>query len=373
MPIPQADLFAQHDGLRSEIDAAIRRVIDTSAFIRGPEVAAFEKEFAAYCELPHVVGVGNGTDALALALRVLDIGPGDAVATVPFTFAATAEAICHVGATPVFVDIEPQTFTIDPGALERVGRSYPRLRAVIAVHLYGQPAAMDEINAWAERSGALVIEDAAQAHGARYKGKRVGGLGRLGCFSFYPGKNLGALGDAGAVTTHDAPLAERLRLLRDHGQPRKYTHDVVGFNSRLDGLQAAVLRVKLAHLEHWNTRRKSLARLYRNALTGIDGITIPEPAADREHVYHLFVIRCTDRDGLQSHLQAAGISTGIHYPIPLHLQPAFGFMAHRAGDFPVAEECGREVLALPLYPEMSEEAVGQVCVAIRQWAQRPRR
>jgi len=370
MRIPHADLRAQHEALRADIEAAIQRVVDSSAFVRGPEVEAFEREFAAFCDVAHAVGVGNGTDALALALRAVGIGPGDAVVTVPFTFAATVEAICHVGAQPVLADIEPRTLTIDPEALERAGRVQPRLRAVIPVHLYGQPAAMDDVNACAAGLHAAVIEDAAQAHGARYKGQRVGGLGRLGCFSFYPGKNLGALGDAGAVTTQEAPLAERLRLLRDHGQPRKYTHDVVGFNSRLDGLQAAVLRVKLAHLERWNARRKNLASLYREALAGISGITVPEPAVEREHVYHLFVIRCTDRDGLQAHLQAAGIAAAIHYPVPLHLQPAFAFLGYGAGDFPVAEQCAREVLALPLYPEMSEEAVGQVCVAIREWAQR---
>lgn len=370
MHIPQADLFTQHEGIRAEIEAAIRRVIESSAFIRGPEVAAFQEEFAAYCEVPHAVGVGNGTDALALALRVLDIGPGDEVATVPFTFAGTLEAICHVGAKPVLVDIEPRTFTMDAEALERVVRSHPRLRAVLPVHLYGQPASMDAIHACARQIGAAVIEDAAQAHGARYKRVRVGGLGRLGCFSFYPGKNLGALGDAGAVTTGDAALAERIALLRDHGQPRKYTHELVGFNSRLDGLQAAVLRVKLRHLERWNARRRALAGLYRRALAGLPGIEVSEPAAEREHVYHLFIIRCADREGLQAYLAEREIATAIHYPIPLHLQTAFAFLGHRAGDFPCAETCAREVLALPLYAEMSEEAVAQVCTAVREWAER---
>jgi dTDP-4-amino-4,6-dideoxygalactose transaminase len=369
MRIPQADLFAQHQALRAEIDSAIDRVLTSSAFVRGPELTAFEKEFAAYCEVPHAVGVGNGTDALALALRALGVGPGDEVATVPFTFAATVEAIYHVGAKPVLVDIEPRTFTMDPEALARVAAACTRLRAVIPVHLYGQPAAMDEINACAKDVGAAVIEDAAQAHGARYKGRRVGSLGTLGCFSFYPGKNLGALGDAGAVTSGDAQLAERVRLLRDHGQPRKYTHDMPGFNSRLDGLQAAILRVKLPHLERWNARRRALADLYRGALAAVPAIELPQPSAERESVYHLFVIRCRERDSLQAHLQAAEIATAIHYPIPLHLQPAFASLGYRAGDFPCAETCAREVLALPLYPEMSEEAAAYVCTSVRRWAQ----
>jgi len=368
MRIPQADLRAQNDTLRAEIDAAIGRVIDSSAFIRGPELVAFEQEFAAYCEVPHAIGVGNGTDALWLALRALGIGPGDEVATVPFTFAATVEAICHVGATPVLVDIEPSTFTMDPEALRRTIEKHPQLRAIIPVHLYGQPAAMDDILACAHSIGAAVIEDAAQAHGARYKGKRAGGIGTLGTFSFYPGKNLGALGDAGAVTTRDAQLAARISLLRDHGQPRKYTHDCIGFNSRLDGLQAAVLRVKLPHLERWNTRRRALAALYRRALTGLPGIEVPEPAAEREQVYHLFIIRCAARDDLQQYLTVQEIAAAIHYPIPLHLQPGFAFMGYRAGDFPQAEDCARKVLALPLYPEMSEEALAAVCGAVREWA-----
>ena len=370
MRIPQADLLAQHQALRAEIDSAIDRVITSSAFIRGPEVAAFEKEFAAYCEVPHAIGVGNGTDALALALRAVGVGPGDAVATVPFTFAATVEAIYHVGATPVLVDIEPRTCTMDPASLEHAVRDHPQLRAVIPVHLYGQPAAMDDISACAARIGAAVIEDAAQAHGARYRGVRVGGLGTLACFSFYPGKNLGALGDAGAVTTRDATLAATIALLRDHGQPRKYTHDRIGFNSRLDGLQAAVLRVKLPHLERWNARRRALAALYRRALAGVPRVEVLEPAAERESVYHLFVIRCTDRDGLQRHLQAQEIATAIHYPIPLHLQPAFTPLGYQPGDFPASETCAREVLALPLYPEMSEEAAAHVCTTIREWAAR---
>lgn len=366
MRIPAADLRAQHDALRHELRAAFDRVIDASAFIQGAEVEGFEREFAAMCGVPHAVGVSNGTDALAMALRVLGIGAGDLVAVPAFTFVATAEAVCHVGARPLFVDIDPVTFTLDPESLRRTLLQHP-VRAVIPVHLYGQPAAMDDITALARDSGAAVIEDAAQAHGSRYRGRRVGGLGRLGCFSFYPSKNLGALGDGGAVTTHDADLAARLRLLRDHGQTAKYTHGTVGYNARLDGLQAALLRVKLPHLDEWNARRQALAAAYHRGLAGIPGITRPETVSDREHVYHLFVVRCRERDGLRAHLSDRGIATGIHYPAPLHLQPAFASLGYRPGDLPASEAAAGEVLALPLYPELPDQAVAWVCDVVRAW------
>ena len=368
MRIPAADLRAQHDALRDDLRAAFDRVVDASSFIHGPEVEAFECEYAALCEVPHTVAVSNGTEALAMALRALEVGAGDLVAVPAFTFVATAEAVCHVGARPLFVDIDPMTFTIDPEALRRALRQHT-VRAVIPVHLYGPPAAMDDIAAVARDGGAEVVEDAAQAHGARYRGRRVGGLGRLACFSFYPSKNLGGLGDGGAVTTHDAELAARLRLLRDHGQTAKYTHGLIGYNARLDGLQAAFLRVKLPHLDGWNARRQALAAAYRRGLAGLPGIGLSEPAADREHVHHLFVIRCARRDALQAHLHANGIASGVHYPLPLHLQPAFAPLHHQAGDFPVAEAAAREVLALPLYPELTDDAVARVCGAIRAWTQ----
>jgi dTDP-4-amino-4,6-dideoxygalactose transaminase len=368
MRVPAASLRAQHDALRAELRAAFDRVVDASAFIHGAEVEAFEREFAAVCEVPHAVGVSNGTEALALALRALAVGEGDFVALPAFTFAATAEAVYHVGARPVLVDIDPATFTLDTEALRRTLQARP-VRAVIPVHLYGQPAAMDDITALAQECGAAVVEDAAQAHGARYRGRRVGGLGRLGCFSFYPSKNLGALGDAGAVTTHDAELATRLRLLRDHGQTTKYVHSIVGFNARLDGLQAALLRVKLPHLDQWNARRQALAAAYRRGLAGLPGITLPETAADREHVYHLFVVRCSERDALHEHLDHCGIATAVHYAAPLHLQPAFASLGYRAGDFPASEAAAHEVLALPLYPELTEEALTWVCDTIRSWTE----
>jgi dTDP-4-amino-4,6-dideoxygalactose transaminase len=366
MRIPAADLRAQHDALRYELRAAFERVIETSAFIHGPEVEAFEREFAAVCGVPHAVGVSNGTDALAMALRALGVGAGDLVAVPAFTFVATAEAVCHVGARPLFVDIDPASFTLDPEALRRTLRQHT-VRAVIPVHLYGQPAGMDDITALAQESGAAVIEDAAQAHGARYRGRRVGGLGRLGCFSFYPSKNLGALGDGGAVTTHDADLAARLRLLRDHGQTAKYTHGTVGYNARLDGLQAALLRVKLPHLDAWNTRRQAVAAAYHHGLAGLPGLTLPETVPDREHVYHLFVVRCRERDALRAHLSDCGIATGIHYPAPLHLQPAFASLGYHPGDLPASEAAAREVLALPLYPELTDAAVASVCDVVRAW------
>jgi dTDP-4-amino-4,6-dideoxygalactose transaminase len=368
MRIPAIDLHGQHERLREELVQTFTRVVASSAFINGPEVKAFEGEFAAYCEVGHAVGVGSGTDALALALRALGIGARDAVALPAFTFAATAEAVCHVGARPVLIDIEPQTFALDPECLHRAVRVHQgSLRAVIAVHLYGQPAPMDEIAAVAAEADLAIIEDAAQAHGARYRGRRVGGLGNAGCFSFYPTKNLGALGDAGAVTTNDGNIADRIAVLRDHGQNRKYVHDIVGFNSRLDALQAAALRVKLRHLDGWNARRQALAARYRAELAGVPEVAVPTPAADREHVYHLFVIRCRERDVLREHLEARGIASSVHYPLPLHFQPAFAHLGRR-GDLPVAEAAADEVLALPLYPELADDAVTEVCDAIREWA-----
>jgi dTDP-4-amino-4,6-dideoxygalactose transaminase len=371
MRIPAADLRAQHDALRDELMEAFQRVLHSSAFVLGPELEAFEREFAAYCEVAHALGVANGTDALALALRALGVGPGDSVALPALTFVGTAEAVCHVGARPLLVDIEPQTCTLDPAALrDTLQRHGAPVRAVIPVHLYGQAAAMDEIVAVAHGAGAAIVEDAAQAHGARYRGRRAGGLGVLGCFSFYPSKNLGALGDGGAITTNDAALATRVALLRDHGQPRKYVHDIVGFTSRLDGLQAAWLRVKLRRLEQWNARRRALARLYDSALRDVPGMRLPDSAPEREHVYHLYVIRCRERDALRAHLEACGIAAGLHYPRALHLQPAFAHLGYRAGDFPEAEAAAREVLALPLYPELNDAAAAEVGDAVHAWATR---
>lgn len=370
MRVPGADLRVQHRSLREELVQAFARVLDSAAFINGPDVAAFEREFAAYCEVRHAVGVGNGTDALALALRALGIGPQDLVVVPAFTFAATAEAVCHTGARPLLVDIEPQTFTLDPECLRRALRAHQgSVRAVIPVHLYGQPAAMDDIAAVAAESNVAIVEDAAQAHGARYRGRRVGGIGAAGCFSFYPTKNLGALGDAGAVSTNDDALAGRILSLRDHGQAQKYVHDVVGFNSRLDAVQAAALRVKLDHLDAWNARRQALAALYRARLSGVPEIELPVALADRTHVYHLFVVRCRARSALQAHLEARGIASAVHYPHPLHLQAAFAHVRADAGELPVAEAAAREVLALPLYPELTDETVVEISETIASWVE----
>lgn len=368
MRIPGADLRAQNLPLRDQLRAAFERLLDSGAFVLGPDVRAFEEAFAHYCDSQHCVGVANGTDALVLALRALEIGPGDAVVVPAFTFAATAEAVCLVGATPIFVDIDPLSFTLDPAALELVlWHQRTRVKAVLPVHLYGQVAAMDEIVLQSSAIGAAVVEDAAQAHGARYRGRRAGSLGTLACFSFYPTKNLGAAGDGGALTTRDSDLAARLHRLRDHGQSAKYEHAVVGYNSRLDSLQAAILLAKLEHLDDWNARRRAIAARYAAGLADLPWLQLPQVAPECEPVHHLYVVRCADRDGLQGHLAAAGIATSIHYPRALHQQPAFAEYAPAPGSLPQAEAAAREVLALPCYPELADASVDAVCDSVRAW------
>jgi dTDP-4-amino-4,6-dideoxygalactose transaminase len=362
-PLPLVDLRAQHEALRPALEAAFARVLDRGAFVLGEEVAAFEEEFAAYCGVAHAVAVNSGTSALHLALLAAGVGPGDEVVTVPFTFIATAAAIRYAGATPVFADIDPGTFTLDPARLEAA--ITPRTKAVLPVHLYGQTADMDAIGALATGHGLAVIEDAAQAHGAEQGGRRAGALGALGCFSFYPTKNLGALGEGGIVTTDDAQRARALRLLRDWGQERKYEHRVPGFNARMEGLQGAVLRVKLGHLEAWTEARRAHAAAYGKALEGC-GVVLPVERPGRRHVYHVYTVRAGARARLREGLAARGIATGIHYPIPLHLQPALADLGHRPGDFPAAEAAAREVLSLPLYPELPEGAPERVAAAIRE-------
>jgi len=375
--LPLVDLKAQYLAIKVEIDAAIQRILESTAFINGPDVSAFEAEFAQFCGVSYAIGVASGTAALQLALTAFEIGPGDEVITVAHTFCATAEAIVHVGARPVFVDIDPQTYTIDPDALQKA--ITPKTRAIIPVHLYGMPADMDAINAIAQARGLVVIEDAAQAHGAQYRGRIVGSLGHAACFSFYPGKNLGAYGDAGAVTTNDPEIAQRLFALRDHGRMRqangkaaKYEHTIIGFGERLDTLQAAILRVKLRHLPEWTTRRQYLAGIYHRLLANLPSIGLPHVPDDRTSVYHLFVVRTPNRDILRSSLLEQGIETGIHYPIPLHLQGAFSYLGHTAGDLPHTERAAAEVLSLPLFPEMGDgdcSAVAQAieaCLAGRQ-------
>lgn len=367
--IPLVDLKAQYQLIKPEVDAALQSVLDSTAFINGPAVSEFEQAFADFCQARYAIGVASGTAALQLVLKALGIGSGDEVITVAHTFCATAEAIELVGARPVFVDIDPKTHTLDPNLLERAITL--RTRAVIPVHLYGLPADMDAINAIASRHNLYVIEDAAQAHGARYKGRRVGSLGHVACFSFYPSKNLGAYGDAGAVTTNDLELAQRILALRDHGRVvgangkrAKYEHDLVGYSERLDTLQAAVLRAKLNHLPAWTQARRRIAQTYKQALAHCSALTLPYEPDGYEGVYHLFVIRTAERDALRQHLLENGIETGIHYPIPLHLQRAFAHLGYQLGDLPHTERAAREILSLPIYPELSAADQQRVIEAV---------
>jgi len=359
--IPLTDLRVQYATIRTEIDAAVAGVLGGGVFVGGDEIHLFEREFAAYCGVRGAVGVGSGTDALTLALRALGVGAGDDVITVAHTFAATAEAIVAAGACPVFVDVRDDTLLIDGEQVERAVT--PRTKAVIPVHLYGHVCDMDAIGEVARRRGLIVIEDAAQAHGARWKGRRVGGLGRVGCFSFFPAKNLGACGDAGAVVSDDEAVLARVRMLADHGRTEKNRHEAVGVNSRLDALQASILRVKLRHLDRWNEARRSAAVRYRELLTDI-GLVLPQGAAGSEPVWHLFVIRTPGRDDLRRRLHASGIETGIHYPVPLHLQPAFSHLGGGEGSLPVSEAAARSILSLPLFPEITDEQLRLVRDAI---------
>jgi dTDP-4-amino-4,6-dideoxygalactose transaminase len=365
MPVPFVDLQAQYRSIKSEVDAAIGRVLDSSAFILGPEVEAFERAFAAYVGARHCVGVSNGTAAIQLALTACGVGAGDEVIVPANTFFATAEAVSTAGATPAFVDCDPASSNINANRIEAA--ITPRTRAVIPVHLYGQPAELDAVFEIADRHHLIVIEDAAQAHGARYRGRRVGSLGRAGCFSFYPGKNLGAYGEGGAVVTGDAEVERRVRMLRDHGSERKYRHEMVGYNFRLEGIQGAVLGVKLKHLDEWNERRRAHAALYRKLLAPLEdacALKLPSESTDAEHVYHLFVIESAVRDSLQRYLSASGVSTGIHYPVPIHMQPAYASHGHKEGDFPVAESQSRRVLSLPMFAELTERQIKYVADAI---------
>ena len=357
MRIPLVDLKAQYLSIKGEIDAAIADVIDHTIFVGGEQVRRFEEEFAAFCGVKHAVGVGNGTDALELALLACGIGVGDEVITVAHTFAATVEAIVFRGARPVLVDIDARTYNIDVSKIEACITE--RTKAIMPVHLYGQPADMDPILDLARQYGLMVIEDAAQAHGAKYKGRVVGSLGDVACYSFYPAKNLGAYGDAGAVVTNSEEIASKVAVIRDHGAPNKYVHEVVGCNSRLDALQAAVLRVKLRHLHEWNAARLERVEWYNRLLADIDVVTPYEPTW-AESVYHLYVVRVARRDLVRSRLAEDGIATGIHYPIPLHLQPAFRYLGYQEADFENAEACAQEVLSLPMYAELTEEQVRQI-------------
>jgi len=362
--IPFIDLWSQHLPLMSEFSQAIQEVIESSAFAGGPFVAAFEKDFAAYCDVPYAIGVGSGTEALWLSLLACGVGTGDEVITVPSTFMATAEAITYCGARPVFVDVDEQTYTMNPDALKHA--LTPKTKAIIPVHLFGQPSDMDPIMEFGCKHGLYIIEDACQAHGATYKGKRVGTFGDTACFSFYPGKNLGAFGEAGAIVTSSAELDEKIKILRDHGQQRKYFHSVVGWNCRMDGIQGAVLRIKLRQLEAANQRRRSHAAQYDVGLRECDGVITPVQASYARHVYHIYAIRVSDRDETIKCLADQGIATGVHYPVPVHLQEAYQALGYAPGAFPIAERCAAEFLSLPMYPELTHSQVEQVIQGVKE-------
>ncbi len=355
MNVPLLDLKIQYQSIRTEVEKAIQGVMEQTAFAAGPYVAAFEKAFAGFCGSRYAVGVGSGTEALWMALLAMGISPGDEVITVPNTFIATAEAIVFCGARPVFVDVDERTYTMNPGLIEEAVT--PRTRALIPVHLFGQTADMDPIMEIAAKHGLWVIEDACQAHGATYKGKTAGSIGHAGCFSFYPGKNLGAYGEAGAVVTDDPELAEKMRWFLDHGQRKKYHHELIGWNGRMDGLQGAVLGVKLKYLRAWNAARREKARLYGRLLAGADGLVLPREAPYGEHVYHIFAVRSGGRDRLISRLAEKGVTCGIHYPLPIHLQRAFNSLGLKKGSFPIAERCAEELISLPMYPELRPEQI----------------
>jgi dTDP-4-amino-4,6-dideoxygalactose transaminase len=365
MKIPLVDLQAQYQTIRAEVTAAVTKVMDQGDFILGSAVHEFEKSFADYIGTRHCLGVASGLDALALALRALGVGPGDEVICPANTFIATVLPVSQLGAKPVLVDVVPGTFNMDPSQLEKVRTC--RTRAVIPVHLCGQPADMDTILAFAARHKLAVVEDACQAHGARYRGRRCGSLGDIGCFSFYPGKNLGAYGDGGAVTTNNPELARKIELLRNYGQEVKYKHVVKGVNSRLDTMQAAVLNVKLKHLDDWNRGRARNARLYEKHLAGIPSITVPTFDHDVEfaHVFHLFMIRCSRRDELLAFLKDRQVFCGIHYPTPIHLLDAYQDLGYTRGDFPETEKAAGTILSLPLYAELTEEQVRYVSDGVR--------
>ena len=391
--IPFLDLITPHHQLEEELVAVFRNVLNTAGFIGGPMVEGFEKEFAQFCDVPFCVGVGSGTDAVRFSLMAAGVGTGDIVITVPNTFIATTEAISQAGAQPKFVDIDPRTYNMDPARLQeflenecKINRktgalehreTRQRIAAIIPVHLYGQMADMDAIMEQAERFGLLVIEDACQAHGAMYLSKRdgrwhkAGSMGIAAAFSFYPGKNLGACGEAGAVTTSDEAFAARVRMIRDHGQAKKYYHDMEGYNGRLDAIQAGILRVKLQHLNKWNDQRRERAKDYEKLFAAACyRVSIPyEPSWSRA-VFHLYVVPTPDRDGLMAHLKTAGIGTGIHYPIPLHLQKAYAHLGYAPGDFPVAEKTAAEIVSLPMFPQLTLEQQARVVAEVARFTAR---
>jgi dTDP-4-amino-4,6-dideoxygalactose transaminase len=365
--VPYLDLKAQYRSIKSEIDEAIARVLESCQFVLGPEVAAFENEFAAYCATTDCIAVNSGTSALHLALLAAGVGPGDEVITVPFTFVASVATILYTGAKPVLVDIEPRTFNMNPAAIQAA--ISPRTKAIMPVHLYGHPADMDFIMDVARKLGLIVIEDAAQAHGARYKGRPVGSIGDIACFSFYPAKNLGAYGEGGAVTTSNPAYAEKIRSLRDWGQDRKYHHVLHGYNYRLQAIQGAILRVKLRHLETWTEARRRIVEKYGDLLADAD-VVLPVEMEWARHVYHLFTVRSKNRDATQAALLNQGIQTGVHYSTPVHLQPAYQDLGYGLGSLPESEKAAKEVLSLPMYPELTDAQLETVAEALTACARR---
>ncbi len=366
--VPFMDLNRIHAPIKDEILSRIGTIIDRSGFILGSEVEAFEKDFAAYVGSSFALGVANGLDALKLALQSVDIGPGDEVITAANTFAATAFAISAVGARPVFAEIEEKSYNIDPRSVEKL--ITPKTKAIIPVHLYGQPASMGPLIALADKHGLKIVEDCAQSHGATYENKNTGTMGILGCFSFYPGKNLGAMGDGGAITTSNPEVFKKLKILRDVGQSEKYHHTVIGHNSRLDAIQASILAVKLKHLKSQTEDRVRVAKRYREVLSGINPIVLPDALTDRTHVYHLYVIHTKDskdRDLLKNHLNAAGVQTGLHYPIPLHLQKCYSSLGYKEGSFPIAEKSAKSLLSLPIFPGMTDIEINSVATEIKSY------
>jgi dTDP-4-amino-4,6-dideoxygalactose transaminase len=364
MQVNFVDLKAQYLTIKPEIDRAIEGVITNTAFVLGKAVEELEKKFAGYCEVKHCLGVNSGTSALIMALQALGIGEGDEVITTPNTFIATAEAISQAGAQPVFVDIAENSYNLDPTKLEKAITK--KTKAIIPVHLYGQPADMDPILKIAEKHKLPIIEDSCQAHGALYRGQKTGSLGLVGCFSFYPGKNLGAYGEGGAVTTNSDEIAQKIKMLRDHGSAKKFYHEYIGNNCRLEGIQGAVLSVKLDHLDDWNVKRRKNADLYRKYLKGT-GVILPEEMPYAKHVYHVFCIRVKERDKLIDFLKQKGIFTNIHYPIPIHLQKAYSFLGYKTGSFPVTERVVDEILSLPMFAELTEEQIKYTADSIKEF------
>jgi len=365
MNVPFLNLKIQYKEIEKEVVPMVTEAMSNAAFIGGPQVTGFETEFAAFCDSKFCIGVNSGTDALRFALMAIGVGAGDEVITVPNTFIATTEAISQVGATPVFVDVLKDTSEMDPSLIE--GKISKKTKAIIPVHLYGQTVDMDPIMQTAKKHNIAVIEDACQAHGALYKGKKAGSMGVAGCFSFYPGKNLGAYGEAGAVVTQDKEIDKKIRMIRDHGQEQKYYHAIEGYNGRLDAIQAGVLRIKLKRLQSWNDSRRQNAKYYNEQLSGVKGVTLPVEADFAKAIYHIYAIHLDDRDGLQKFLTDKGIGTGLHYPVPLHLQKAYAHMGYKEGSLPVSESLSKRLLSLPMFPELTREEIKYVCDCVKEY------